>query len=38
MVVYCCFYLHAVMFTPCVMLFSACVIADLRKFEKEDSL
>ena len=38
MVVYCCFYLHAVMFTTCVMVFSACVIADLRKFEKEDSL
>ena len=38
MVGYCWFDLYAVMFTPCVMLFSACVIADLRKSEKEDSL
>ena len=38
MVVYCCFYLHVVMFTSCVMLFSACTIADLRKSKKEDSL
>ena len=38
MVVYCCFYLHVVMFTSCVMLFSACAIADLRKSKKEDSL
>ena len=26
MVVYCCFYLHVVMFTSCVMLFSACTV------------
>ena len=38
MVVYCCFYLCAVICTPCVMLFFACAIAGLRKSKKEDTV